>query len=560
MGYYKDLREFVKFLEERGKLYRYSDAINKETELVPFHRVQMRGLPEEERRAILFERPVGADGRAYDMSVLVGVYAASEKIMAWSMGCETYQEAIERFHQGLANPIPPKLVDDGPVHEEVHVGDEIQALGLDEIPVPVEEVGFSGMVRFGMPMLTKDPETGTINLGAYNGFFRDRDRIAAGISPASVTMREHWRKYRERHEDMPVAIIVGAVQAIMTTASASIPYGIPGLDEFTVAGGIAGEPIELVRCKTVPLEVPAHAEMVIEGYLSTEVLEPRTPYGEYPGYMSVETVMVPVVRVTAVTHRKNAMFTEEIVGLWPSDCNVVYAFGNNALMYHYLKYEHNLPVEEVYFRQEGGGSDICLIRMEEGVSPETVSRTLHVAADHPGVRPKYYMAVDYDIDVRDCENILWALVTRTQPKEDLQLIPGGARGGLDPSAAPPGAGRGLMTSTGRREGDRTVFREYSRMLINATRNWAYPPVALPKKEYMERALELWKARGDLPEPHMRWPWYGYTLGYWPEDLEECAELIAQGKYRKVGEMMKKLQQPVREELIVTGTRASRPQE
>ena len=552
MAYYKDLREFVKFLEERGKLYRYRDPINKDTELIPFHRVQMRGLPDEERMAILFEKPVGAHGETYDMSVLVGVYAASEKILAWAMGCETYQEAIERFCHGMANPIPPRVVEDGPVHEEVHMGEELKELGLDEIPVPVEEVGFSGMVRVGMPMLTKDPETGDINLGTYNGFFRARDRIGAGIAVTRVTMLEHWKKHRDKGEDVPVAIIVGAVPAIMATGSARIVYGKPGLDELSVAGGIAGEPIELVRCKTVPLDVPAHAEMVIEGYLSTEVLEAQTPYGEYPGYMSVEMLMGPVMRVTAVTHRKNAMFTEVIVGLWPSDCNVVLAYGQNALLYHYLKYEHHLPVEEVYFPQEAGSFSMCLIRVRDGVSQETVNEILHTAIKHPRVQSKYYIAVDHDIDVRDNENFIWALTTRTQPKEDLELIEGGVGGGqLDPSLVPPGASRGHMIATGVREGEQLVPRQFSRMLINATRKWPYPPVALPQREYMERAVAMWKARADLPEPHLRWPWYGYTLGYWPEDLEEYAELIAQGEYRKVGELLEKLQQPVREEMIVS---------
>ena len=97
------------------------------------------------------------------------------------------------------------------------------------------------------------------------------------------------------------------------------------------------------------------------------------------------------------------------------------------------------------------------------------------------------------------------------------------------------------------EGDAAAERLRRESLGHATRRWAYPPVALPKKEYMERALELWKARGDLPEPHMRWPWYGYTLGYWPEDLEEFAELTIQGEYRKVGEIMERQQQPVTED-------------
>ena len=556
MAYYKDLREFVRFLEERGKLYRYKDPIDKDTELVPFHRVQMRGLPDKERKVLLFEKPVGADGTTYDMSVLTGIYAATEQLLAWGLGCETHQEAVERLYHALANPIPPKLVEDGTVHEEVHTGAELKELGLDEIPAPGEEVGFSGMVRFGMPVLTKDPETGAINLGAYNGFFRDRDRLAAAIAPSRMGMVDHWRKHREKGEGMPVAIIVGAVPAIMVASGAPIPYGKPGLDEFSVAGGIAGEPIELVRCKTVPLEVPAHAEMVIEGYVSTEVMEPCSPFGEYPGYMSVNSSMLPVIEVTAVTHRKNAMFTNIIVGMWPSDCNVLSSFIRSALMFHHLKYEQRLPVEEVYL-PESGAYAICMIRVQEGVSQEGVNEILHAAARYR-IRSKYYIAVDHDLDVRDHDNILWALAFRTQPKDDLEFVSGGGGGSLDPSGAPVGSGRVVNNSTSGIVEDRASEEAYARVLINATRSWAYPPVALPQREYMERALELWKARKELPEPSMRSPWYGYTLGYWPEDLEEYGELIAKGEYRKVGELMEKLQQPAQEDVLVKGPRPARP--
>jgi len=546
---HKDLREFIAFLERRGKLYRYREPINKETELIPFHRVQMRGLPEEERRAVLFENVVGADGRKYEMSALVGCYAASEQILAWGMGCETYAEAIGRFHQGLLHPIPVKMVKDGPVHEEIHVGDDLKKLGLDELPAPVEEVGLGGMVRTGMPMITRDPETGVTNMGTYNGFFRARDRMAVGISPTRIPVSEHWRKARQRREKLPVAILVGMTPVLMATSSAEVPYGMPGLDELTLAGGISGRPVEMVRCKTIPLEVPANTEIVIEGEILPDVLEPRLPFGEYPGYLSAEMNLIPVMQVTAITHRRNAIFTPIIVGMAPSDCNVVWGYAHNALMLHYLRYEHNLPVEEVYYPQEAGAVILCLIRVKDGVGPGVVNQILQVAAGHPGIRSKYTIAVDYDINLRDQEVVMWALATRTQPVEDLTIVRGGGAGGLDPSSILTGSDRGRMSSTGAGSGPAPAGREYSRVLINAVRKWPYPPVALPEKEYMEHALRLWVGRKDLPKPRLRAPWYGYTLGHWPEDLKEYGDLIAKGEWLKVGEMTLKLQQKVGEDVL-----------
>lgn len=532
---YRDLREFIARLEKLGKFYRYREEINKETELIPFYRVQMRGLPDAERKVFLFDNVVGAQGKRYDLSVLVGCYGASEAILALGMGCENYPEMLEKWCEAVAHPTSPVLAKNGPVQEEIHVGKEIQELGLDELPVPVEEPGFSGMIRTGLPMITKDPETGVRNVGTYNGFFRSRDRIACGIAPMRAPMAYHWQAARKRGEHLPLAIVIGATPGVMLTGSAEIPYGV---DELAIAGGLDGRAVEMVPCRTIPLEVPAHAEAVIEGFLSTEVVEPRLPFGEYPGYLNAEMNLIPVMHVTAITHRKNAMFTPVIVGFPPSDTNVVWGFAHSALLYQHLTRDCRFPVEEVYFPQIGGAANFCLIRIKEGAPQETVAEMLKQAGMQEGVKSKYTVVVDSDIQLRDPELLVWALSFRTQPKEDILVLEKGGTGGLDPSAAPTGSGSGRTSSTRGRG-------EYSRVLINATRKWPYPPVALPKQEYMERALDLWRQRSDLPPPRMAEPWYGYTLGYWPEELQEFADLIAQGEYLKVGERTAKLQEKAR---------------
>jgi UbiD family decarboxylase len=222
----RDLREFLKRLEEKGKLYRFSDPINKDTELYPFFRVQERGLPDHERKALLFDNVFGAKGNHYDgWSVFPGAYASSEEIMMIGLGCESYQEGLERWHQAREHPIDPVIVDRGPVQENVMVGDDLKRVGLDIIPVPVEEPGFSGMLRLGLPFTTKDPETGARNTGAYNAFFKARDRMQAAPSPGSQSVAHHWRKARERGEPLPVAIVIGPDVPTMGAASASLPGG-----------------------------------------------------------------------------------------------------------------------------------------------------------------------------------------------------------------------------------------------------------------------------------------------------------------------------------------------
>lgn len=534
----RDLRGFIQRLEERGKLYRFAEPINKETELYPLFRVQQRGLPDAERYALLFENVVGAKGNHYDMACLVGAYAASDAILLIGLGCETYQEALERWHEATVHPIDPVLVDSGPVQEQVLVGDDLGNRGLDIFPVPVEEPGFSGMLRTGLPMITRDPVTGVRNVGTYNAFLKARDRMQAAIGPGAHAMAYHWKAARERKEGLPLAIVIGCDIPTMAAGSASIPYGV---DELAVAGGFIGAPIELVRCRTIPLEVPAYAEAVIEGVMSTEIVEPRLPFGEFPGYIHSDLTVRPVFNVTAITHRTGAIFTPVLVGMPPSDTSVVFGFAHAAQMYHRLKYEGGFPVEEVYYPDAGGGSTFCVIRVGESATPDQVQGIVRELEQRSGGAGKYTVLVDYDIDLRDPWCLLWALSFRTARRRDFTFAATHG-GGLDPSGSTAGSGHGRLSAEGEEP-------DFTRVIINATRKWPYPPVALPKKPYMDRALEIWSRHQDLPRPRMRQPWYGYTLGHWNDELQGYADMIVRGDYIKLGEEMEELQQRLTDDMV-----------
>jgi UbiD family decarboxylase len=358
MGSYPDLRALLAALEERGKLYRFTAPVDKDRELFPLYRVQLQGLPEAERKVFLFEDVRGARGNRYAMPVVAGVYGVTEEVLALGIGCAAREEMLERWHTALEQPLPPVIVADGPVQEVVHVGDDLEACGLDELPAPLEEPGFSQVIRAGLPMITRDLESGILNVGTYTAFFRDRTRGVAGIGPPQHAMRHHWQAARRRGEDLPVAIVVGPTPALMLAASAPVPYG---LDELAVAGALAGEPLPLVRCQTVPLEVPATAEIVIEGFISTRLVEPRLGFGEYPGYLNLDPIKRPVLQVTAITHRRDALFTPVLVGFPPTDTTHLTGFANAAMLYHSLRYTLGFPVEDVYLPKLAGGADWCVV-------------------------------------------------------------------------------------------------------------------------------------------------------------------------------------------------------
>ncbi len=525
MDYYSDIREFIAALEEAGMLRRIRRQIVKETELLPLHRLQYRGLPDEKRKVLLFENVVDVEGQKYFASVAAGLYGVSEQVYALGVKYKP-EELRERWYRALQYPIEPELVSSGPVHEVVHVGKELEDMGLDEIAPPVEEPGFSGSIRTGTPWVTKDPETGVRNVGTYSGHFSSRTSLRCTPSPTHHTYL-HWKKSRDLGKPLDAAILIGATPNVVDSACVPAPYGT---DEYAVAGGLVGEPVRLVRCKTVDVEVPATAEIVIEGRILPDTLEPHTSFGEYPGYMYQGTGDVkPVMQVTCITHRKDPIFTPFLVGLAPTDSRSISNLPREALYLKFLKSDCDISgVLDVAFPEPMTAENFCVVQMKKN-HPSRPWQVLHAVIGYTASKPKMVVVVDEDIDPRDIGAVLWAISYSVQPHRDIKIVTGRSPG-LDPSACPP--------RSSHKERSYPSPDGASAILIDATRKWAYPPVGLPKREYMERAMEIWKEEG-FDELNLRKPWYGYNLGNWTEDDEENAELITQGHYKKVGEKLAK---------------------
>ena len=519
-GYYSDLRAFIGELERRGKLYRWRKAVNKDTELMPLMRLQYRGLSDEARQAFLYEKVTDAKGNRYDMKVITGMYGASREILTLGMGCKESAEIYEKWRHALAHPIETATVERGVAQERVHQGRELEKFGLTSLPAPVEEPGFSGGIRVTAPFITRDPEDGIRNVGMYSGHFKARDRMIAGIARTHHAMLYHHASARRREKPLPVAIVLGTLPDIAYVAAANLPYGI---DELAIAGGIRGRPVEMVRCKTIPLEVPAEAEVVIEGEISIEETERGEPFSDYPGYLMVERDHRQVIKVKAITHRSHALFTAILVGLPPSESNGISRTCREMMLYNFLKYSCNLPeVLEVCCPEMGGGWNWWVIRMRNS-HPSKPQQALQAAS---GMDPcnKVIIVVDEDIDPKDPEMVMWALSFAMQPHRDVRIITGRVPL-LDPSAF------SLMTKPSERMYPPPVG--CSGMLIDATRKGPYPPVGLPKKPFMARALEIWRKEGLSPL-RLRTPWYGYPLGLWKDEDDELADRVTEGDYFPLG--------------------------
>src|SRR6266511_3466126 len=507
MGYFKDLREHIAALDQADLLVKIDEQINKDTELMPLVRWQFRGLSEEERRAFMFTNVIDAKGRKYDIPVVVGTLAASRQIYGFGLQCKP-EEIVDRWNKAQSNPIAPKIIHNAPAHEVVYSGDSLlEKGGLGEFPIPISTPGYDcAPFTTASHWFTKDPETGIINVGNYRGHVKSPTRTGVFLS-SSNHGGYHWRKCQERGIPLQAALVIGAPPCVAYTAPSRIPFSVSELD---VAGGLAGASIE--------------------GEISTEFIEPEAPFGESTGYIA-ERLLNPFFEVKCITHRKNPILATIISQMPPSESSVMRQVAAEGNYLRFLRDQCNIPgIIEVVFHSIAV-RQICVIKMKK-INQAHVLQALHSMVGYNPATGNMVIAVDEDINPRNLDSLFWAMAFRMQPHRDVLIIRNRTPQ-MDPSVFPPGqeTGNSLDEIAGG-----------SAMLIDATRKWAYPPVSLPKKEYMERARQLWE-RLELPKLKPQDPWFGYNLGLWSDEDEEEAQLAVKGEHYQTGE--KRLQQRVR---------------
>ncbi|MBI4523390.1 MAG: UbiD family decarboxylase [Deltaproteobacteria bacterium] len=520
--YYRDVREHLRILEGRGKLVRITREINKDTELMPLVRWQFRGLEEEQRKAFLFENVTDVKGRRYGMPVSVGTLAASTEIYSIGLMCAP-EEIHERWTAAQLSPIAPVTVQSGPAQEVVWRGEDLlKGHGLEMLPVPISTPGFDNAPYLtSANWVSRDPETGIYNIGNYRGQIKGSARVGGLF--ARQHMGQHWKKCIARGAPLEAAIVIGAIPTIAYAATAKLPYDF---DEYRLAGGLAGEPVELVKCITVDIKVPATAEIVIEGIIPIDSVEPEGPFGEYTGYIG-QRGLSPYMQVTCITHRRDAIYTALMSQFPPSESSKIKHVGTEKVICKFLRYDCGNPSvidAAIHDEVSGSGQAYCVIKMKKTGSGD-VWRALNATAGYAGNYAKICIAVDEDIDIRDPAMINWAICFNVIPDRDV-VIAKGKGGGLDPSAHPPVS-----------PGSERIETEMTALLIDATRPWPYPPVSLPRKEFMERAKAVWEELA-LPDLKPRMPWYGYSLGAWTKEDEEEAELALRGEHFVTGEKAK----------------------
>ncbi len=507
-----DFHEQLRRLEERGLLVRIDRPICKDTELHPLMRWQFQGgLHESQRKAFLYTNVHGVDGRKYDMPVVVGALAANPEIYATGMGVPVEQIG-EVWTRAMSNPIPPVSITNPPCQEVVITGADLTKPGggLACLPVPISTPGFDAAPYFTATLaVTKDPETGVRNMGTYRAGLKALDRLGVRMASrlSGAGGYQHWLKYKERGEKMPCAIIIGCSPVVMFTGPQKLRIDE---DEMAVAGGLAGYPIRTCKALTVDLEIPADAEIVVEGLIDTDMLEPEGPFGESHGHVALEGFNLSM-QVTAITHRKKAVFVSIVSQVTPSESSVMKKVAYEPLFLNHLKKDLNVKgISRVVMHEPLSNlRPVIFLQFKQGAPKTEVWRGLQGAATLQAQCGKICVAVSEDVDPHNTDAVFWSMAYRSNPIEDVLVIPNRA-GGHGP--------KGGNNST---------------LLIDATAKTLMPPLALPTKPYMEKAKVIWEELG-FPTLSPQPPWHGYELGDWAKLWDEFAENAVQGKWIENG--------------------------
>jgi 4-hydroxy-3-polyprenylbenzoate decarboxylase len=511
-----DFQTHLVDLEARGLLVRIDRPIDKDTELHPLVRWQfLGGIPEDKRRAFLFTNVTDHTGRRYDMPVAVGALAASPDIYAVGMG-QPVANIGQAWMRAIANPIAPVEVASAPCQDVVVAGDDLRRPGggLADLPVPVSTPGFDAAPYLTATLcVTRDPDSGIQNMGMYRAALKATDRLAVRMvarPSGGAGGYYHWLKYRERGAKMPIAIAIGAAPVVVFTSPQKLAID---LDELSVAGGLAGAPVRIVKAKTVDLMVPADAEFVVEGMIDTERLEPEAPFGESNGHVALEAYNMPM-QVTAITHRRAPVFCSVISQVTPSESSVIKKVAYEPLFLNHLRQALSIKsIRRVVMHERLTNlRPVIFVQYASGTPSSEVWRGLSGASTLMSGCGKIVVAVSEDIDPESTDAVLWSLAYRSNPIEDVYIQP--YRGNLQ----------------GAQYGPRTAD---SSMLIDATRKRPMPPLALPAREFMERARTIWEDLG-LPALTAQSPWHGYTLGDWTDAWETFARRAAMGEWEATG--------------------------
>jgi UbiD family decarboxylase len=435
-----DLRTFLELLKERfpEELITITDRVEPDYELTAIVKeIEKRANP-----AVIFRHLQGNP-----LPIVVNVLGSRKRI-ALSIG-STVEDFYEVWNKKLQTLVKPSFITSGPTHEVVLKGNQVDPA---RFPIHRYFEQDAGQYITNALMVVKDPETGIRNLTFSRTQLIDRVTLRN-----SMHSRGHqWMIYGKAErmgKNLEVAIVIGAHPAVLLAAATRfVPLG---LDEYEIAGALLGEPVELVKCESIDVEVPAHAEIVIEGEILANVREDEGPFGEYTGYASGRSTR-NVIKVKAITHRKDAYYHDIMAGN-SSEHLLLMGVPKQAIVFQRMK--QVLPGVKQMNWPISGVNLICFIQLSEPVEDglPNLAGTLLLGLDS---YVKIVVVLDEDINIFDERDVFWAISTRVNPSSDTNILKNLFCNRLDPSATESGTvGKMIIDETMKKGG------QYNRLTV-----------------------------------------------------------------------------------------------
>ena len=449
---YRSLREFIARLESAGRLNRVSAPVSPNLEMTE---IQTR-LIAEEGPAVLFENVVGDAGTRYDMPVLVNLFGTVERV-AWGMNREPgqlrevgetlaflrqpeppsgWREAVEMLPLlNTVRAMKPRTVGDGPVQEVVLTGDDID---LARLPIQTCWPGEPAPLITWPLVVTRGPSRSRIdnyNLGIYRMQVTGRDTTLMRWLAHRGGAQQHRRWAAEKHEPLPAAAVIGADPGTILAAVTPVP---DTLSEYQFAGLLRGQKVELVRAKTVPLDVPAEAEIVIEGHVSLDDYQDEGPYGDHTGYYNAVEPF-PVFTVSAITMRRDPIYLSTYTGRPPDEPSILGEALNEVFIP--LLVQQFPEIVDFWLPPEGCSYRIAVVSIKKAYAGHAKRVMMAVWSYlRQFMYTKWVIVVDDDIDARDWKDVMWAVSTRMDPARDITIVENTPIDYLDFASPEPGLG------------------------------------------------------------------------------------------------------------------------
>ena len=449
---YRSLRDFIARLESTGRLKRVQAPVSPYLEMTE---IQTR-LIAEQGPAVLFENVVGDEGTRYDMPVLVNLFGTVERV-AWGMNREPdqlrevgetlaflrqpeppsgWREAIEMLPLlNTVRAMKPRTIGAGPVQEVVLMGDDID---LGRLPIQTCWPGEPAPLITWPLVVTKGPSRSRIdnyNLGIYRMQVVGRDKTLMRWLAHRGGAQQHRRWAEEKHEPLPAAAVIGADPGTILAAVTPVP---DTLSEYQFAGLLRGQKVELVRAKTVPLEVPAEAEIVIEGHVSLDDYRDEGPFGDHTGYYNAVEPF-PVFTVSAITMRRDPIYLSTYTGRPPDEPSILGEALNEVFIP--LLVQQFPEIVDFWLPPEGCSYRIAVVSIKKSYAGHAKRVMMAVWSYlRQFMYTKWVIVVDDDIDARNWKDVMWAISTRMDPARDITIVENTPIDYLDFASPEPGLG------------------------------------------------------------------------------------------------------------------------